>query len=371
MKLVVRPSQYLIPQYSLTGDLLSYLRCGLQYRYLNGSALPPSRPVQQWFGEFIHGVMEEAFKTYLDTALPPWPTKDIQVICERIEKRLAVGGKSPRNRNLREIAHARAQLAINELGPHLFPLIAVAEVKLSATQEMPQVKGIQFRSKHFEIRGVIDVLTKLSLSQVKVDNRLLKMLWDVLGSEPPPHDFEVIVDYKGMRRPSPQDDVWHYLDWQINTYAWLRRMQPESHPVIAGVLIFVNELLPSKEDLTQLQQEIKIGGTDVIPSKGSTELKAIMTWDKKAEVPDLPLDLRFRRAIRIMKINQETTTNSLHKFREVVKDIEHCVLKEKNYGSILTTWPNSPEDKTCAACDFESFCPGLQKSGKVRTPKAP
>ncbi len=372
MKLEIRPSHYLIPQYSLTGDLLSYLRCGLQYRYLNGSALPPSRPVQQWFGEFIHGVMEEAFKTFRErNALPPWPNEDIQAICQRIEKRLGVRGKSPRNRTLREIAYSRAHLAINELGPHLFPLIAVAEVRLSATREMPQEQGIQFRSKHFEIRGVIDVLTRVSLSQFQGDNLLLQMLWEVLGPEIPRDDFEVIVDYKGMRRPSVMDDTWAQLDWQINTYAWLRMMQPESQTVIAGVLIFINELQPSKEDLIELQQEIKMGRTDVIPAKDVTEFQTIMTWDKKAEVPSLPLDFRFRRAIRIVKISPKTTTNSLNKFHEVVKNIEHCVLKEKNCGSILTVWPQKPEEKTCTACDFETFCPSLKKSGEPRAPKAP
>ena len=40
MQLGNRPTVYELPSYSLTSDLLGYIRCGLQYRYTRLGHLP-------------------------------------------------------------------------------------------------------------------------------------------------------------------------------------------------------------------------------------------------------------------------------------------------------------------------------------------
>src|SRR5262245_13015839 len=147
MVLTRKSAREIVPQYSVTGDLLSFLRCGLQYRYHNGSSLPPSRPVQLWFGEFIHGIMESAFRIWSSSAQPPafpWPCNpttpyqqpppgrlphDIGTIGDTVEATLRAQGKNPRSYDVRDNAYIRASRAVNELGSHLFPLISVAEEK--------------------------------------------------------------------------------------------------------------------------------------------------------------------------------------------------------------------------------------------------
>ena len=124
MTLNVRGLPFEVPSYSLTGDILSFQRCGLQYRYYNGSALPPSRPVQMWTGEFVHGVLEEAYRYWQSYHPPfpwlctptPWPSPttplarlphDIGEFGDLVEAQLAAGGKRPRSREARNSAYER------------------------------------------------------------------------------------------------------------------------------------------------------------------------------------------------------------------------------------------------------------------------
>ena len=79
-----------------------------------------------------------------------------------------------------------------------------------------------------------------------------------LGPSLPPK-FEVILDYKGMRRPpvptpGAPNSLWTQYEWQLQTYGELRRTQPDALTVVAGVLLYVNELHPTRSDLEHLKE---------------------------------------------------------------------------------------------------------------------
>ena len=181
MSLVSKTTSFYLPSYSLTSDVLGFIRCGLQYRYQGVGKIPSTKPFQLWFGEFIHGVMEEAYVIYQSSVqagsvnLPPWNPIEIYLIGKRIEKILRDRKITPNNQDIRRIAYLRAVKAINELGPHLFPLISEAEIPLSSTREMLNIpRRYQTRNiPNYEITGRVDVITSVQLNDPKHKNNTL------------------------------------------------------------------------------------------------------------------------------------------------------------------------------------------------------
>jgi len=390
MQLSKRPATYALPSYSLTGDLLGFLRCGLQYRYTRIGKLPSTRPVQAWFGQFIHGVLEEAYRQFDESRrrgevnLPPWSQSQIAEICELIKKRLAAQQLFPWGADLEELGYARAKAAVNELGPQLFPLIHRAEVRLTGARSLPldQIPA-QYRFREadrYEMLGVIDVVTNVQLYDPDLWGNLLvkELLTDFKArSLKPPSEFEVIIDYKGMRRPSqkPLDpnkpSFWDIYGWQAQTYAHLRQAQEDSLPVVAGVIIYLNELLPTRGDLRRLREEIRKGETDVVPEPGSEAAQILQEWkDRKGEEPPtLPFEFRLKRALRVLPVSEATIAHALQEFDNAVARIEICRGKELQQGQVLSTWEKNAEDEsTCTACDARTFCPSYKAETQPKLP---
>ena len=386
MKLSKRPATYELPSYSLTGDLLSFLRCGLQYRYTRIGKLPSTQPVQAWFGQFIHGVLEESYRRY-DTSrterssLPPWPDAVLEEICALIQSRLAAQQLFPWGADLEELGKKRAKAAVNELGPELFPLIAKAEVRLTGARALPNhliPPENRFReADRYEILGVIDVVTNVQLYDPDLwGNRVVREILQALkqGGIRPSSEFEVIIDYKGMRRPpktvsTSGPNFWEIYEWQAQTYAHLRQQQSDSLPIVAGMLLYLNELFPTRGDLMRLKQEILDGTTDVMPEPGSETDRLLRNFKKSDKtLPQLPFDFRLKRAVRVMLVSDQTVQHSLEQFDHTVARIEICRSRELQQGQILSTWDQIPEEQTCVACDASTFCPSYRGATKPALP---
>ena len=424
MKLSARSKDYLVPEYSLTGDLLSFLTCNLQYRYQNKGTLPPSTPIQLWFGEFIHGIMEESFLKWNESNLSfPWDwKKDIRPIEEMIDKRLQARGlyppvdfychhnkpddnnySCPDNQHPHKLLYSsRAEAAINIWGPHLFHLINNAELLIKGIRDMPNYEEGKSRSIYYSINGVIDVLSSLRMDEIarlnnkskniaqnldnsqnitfqrSLDNyintsekdsknKILEYLanddkfskkLDSIDSE----EYEIIIDYKGMKRPSLDSPNWKHNEWQILTYSWLRSLQEDSKPIVGGIIFYLNELVPSTIDLISIQEDYGLNeenkiNTDVKASK--KDLDILLNWDSKNDLPihrDLSDKFKMDRSIRIINIEEDLINSSLSEFDSVIDKIETATLKEIAGTPIKQSWIANGDQRTCDACDFRNFC---------------
>ena len=392
MKLPTRSKSYMIPEYSLTGDLLSYITCGLQYRYQNKGTLPPSQPVQRWFGEFIHGVMEEAYIDwkYNDKQFP-WDWKeDIRPIEDQIDLRLQVRGLYPHDEDLffsinqpgsdltledlnehdhKKLASARAEKAINIWGKHLFPLIESSELLIKGVRPMPNYDKNMSRSNYYGINGVVDVLTSTKINNIheqsnlyNYDNKIVEFIKRNLH-ETEIEDYEIIIDYKGMKRPPIKvtkphaENKWENHKQQILTYSWLRSKQENAKTISAGIILYLNELVPSKEDLALIKEEFIKGLTDVPnDDEFADDIQLILDWQEDDKAPNLSDEFKIARSIRFIKIDDDERKKALEKFDQVVYDIENSLIKEMKGCKIQDAWKAEADERTCSACDFRTFC---------------
>ena len=106
---------------------------------------------------------------------------------------------------------------------------------------MPHYQKGTSRSNYYGITGVIDVLSSVKIDEASDRNLIIKYLhnnpafqYKLEKLEKP--EYEIIVDYKGMKRPTLASPSWDHHDWQVLTYSWLRSMQPESQPVLVGMM---------------------------------------------------------------------------------------------------------------------------------------
>jgi len=158
--------------------------------------------------------------------------------------------------------------------------------------------------------------------------------------------------------------------------------QPDASKVVAGVLFFLTELEPTRDDLARLKILHEAGQTDAGPVRES-DVAALERWSPKSRqaAPKLSAELRRQRCIRAIAVDEEAVVSSLARFDRVVDDIETSVAAESSGARVIGAWTErpsggqytAPDRATCTACDFKYFCPlvGDRKLGIEMTPMAP
>ena len=117
-------------------------------------------------------------------------------------------------------------------------------------------------------------------------------------------------------------------------------------------------LVPSKEDLMLIKDDVYNHLTDVPADydKYQKDIELIRNWEENDEMPKLSDEFKMDRSIRIIAIDDNKIEDALHKFDDVVTNIESSIIKEMNGCNIQDAWKAEAEERTCEACDFKTFC---------------
>ena len=283
----------------------------------------------------------------------------------------------------KKLASARAEKAINIWGKHLFPLIDSSELLIKGIRNMPQYDEKRSRSNYYGINGVVDVLTSMKINKTleqsnldTYDNKIIEILKKNedfrkrIVESVDEEDYEIIIDYKGMKRPPIEvsdpksENKWESHKQQILTYSWLRSQQEDSKSIFAGIIFYLNELVPSKEDLALIKEEMKNGLIDERTlEKYKKDFELIDRWQDDDKAPELSNEFKLERSIRIINIDSKEIDKSLEKFDEVVYNIEESLINEMKGCKIQDAWKAEADERTCTACDFRTFC----KNNKNKT----
>ncbi len=402
--ITIRSKNYIVPNYSLTGDLLAFEKCPLQYRFNNKGALPPSIPVQQWFGEFIHSVMEEAYLIWKENPEENqfiWPFEKIQQISIEVARRLRSknlkpnskifcpfcekgdkGGCPDENHPHHRWANETANLAVNGWGRYLFPLISDCEFKLQGIRPMPGYDPNVSRSRYYSITGVIDVINSVNIQNGGGNNKLIQYLKEIPSiAEMIEHnpEFEIIIDYKGMSRPKNEKspgktyNAWEQYARQIKTYMWLydqnSKSEGDTKPIICGVVLYLNELHPTPKDAKTLlalgadvlRNDFHATDKDLARLEGAAKSGS----DDEDELLNLSEDFLLRRSIQIIPYDEQAIKESLEDFDRTVAELESCVRSEMmNSKDVMSCWKcENYDEATCTACDLKTVCEIANKEG--------
>ncbi|MCY3410426.1 MAG: PD-(D/E)XK nuclease family protein [Candidatus Heimdallarchaeota archaeon] len=363
-----------LPTYSLVGDLIGFVRCGLQYRMHRRAGWKSAYDGQLWYGMFIHRILSVAYSRFEDYSADQierldWKdhirpiefsvfnqltnegfTPPFDIFCPHNESETERGACSDINHPHKKRASWRAEAAIKILGPLLFPHIDELEFKLSSMRRI-DIPGLDL--EYYFLKGITDVI--LNFQDIHHKYRTLIQA-----------EGTTIIDYKGASYPDDESDIEEAHYWQIIEYGWLYKQKTGILPKF-GILVYLNDLYPFSIELETMRDELlkgnSIRGLEQMTDDDRQKIMHYMSnKNDPNDVPELSEQFRLARSIKVIPIESRMVDKILSHFDKIVSRIEHNVKKEREQ-SIFDTWPTRPVKKHCQYCDIRYICPSLKQVG--------
>jgi putative RecB family exonuclease len=193
-------------RYSITGDIISYLRCPRQYCFVKIKGFVPSTNLQFWYGRVLHQSLFRMVSLYKRKG--NLLEEDVRDCFERARESLEKAGIEAEREELSQKALS-ILLRFNEVNGESF-YRRVISTEFSLEKDLGD----------FIVYGVIDALLE---TKEKEEGFSSVEIWDYKGQNFSERSLKKHVE-------------------QISVYAYLYYLKTGSYPV-RGVIYFLNELL--------------------------------------------------------------------------------------------------------------------------------
>lgn len=272
-----------------------------------------------------------------DPSIPPsWSEASTETLLGRSIDALMAESVLPPAAGPTAVEWAQAKAVINAFGAVVFPLIQEASIRVKSARLIPQYRfPYAWRAKAsnwYEIAAPTDIITSKQINRPLPECEMLQTLIRTALPRHLPSQFEIVVACLARRRPRFQgNDAFDTdSDWNVDTcclhcLAYLRQQQNRRYPVIAAMVIYLEELWPTLDALDILLDEINRQSTDIVPLPGSALEKGLQGWGKipkgirhRANRPYLPLEFSLNRAVRVYPLTGPTIKKAMKAIDDMV-----------------------------------------------------
>lgn len=352
---------YMIREMSISGDIMAYRACPRQYRYYDVLGLPRSNKDPLWNSEFICGLEREAYHVWRTTGRPVRDRPSIGIMCRDVSGFLESRGMHPHPKAYEDdpdgtsglLMNLRAHETVCFAMDHLFPLVRENDIVIRYRDgDMP-----------FSMKGSAGIIDGGAVLDAGDDNILACMIKETVKDITA--DSEVLFEIRGTERPlySDRDSGMDGHASYINALMGMRMSGTDHADVVAGVILYLNELRMSKRAMNALRVHLD-------------EIDDVLDDDELDMLNDLEdgvqpsLESRIRRCIRVIPFDEVASRKAINDMHRVGMGIIRS--HEADAGdpsNIAMHWePGCYDSRRCRTCDFRPSCEGIPLGEKVVFP---